>query len=100
MVYTTLKNKKQLQQNINMIERIIETKVSVCDFDELNADQKMLIEKAKSQANNAYAPYSGFRVGAAVLLANGEVFGGNNQENAAYPSGLCAERVEIGRAHV
>ena len=69
-----------------MIERIIETKVSICDFDELNADQKMLIEKAKSQANNAYAPYSGFRVGAAVLLANGEVFGGNNQENAAYPS--------------
>ena len=66
-----------------MIERIIETKVSICDFDELNADQKMLIEKAKSQANNAYAPYSGFRVGAAVLLANGEVFGGNNQENAA-----------------
>lgn len=51
----------------------------------------MLIEKAKSQANNAYAPYSGFRVGAAVLLANGEVFGGNNKENAAYPSGLCAE---------
>ena len=38
-----------------MIERIIETKVSICDFDELNADQKMLIEKAKSQANNAYA---------------------------------------------
>ena len=78
-----------------MIERIIETKVSICDFDELNADQKMLIEKAKSQANNAYAPYSGFRVGAAVLLANGEVFGGNNQENAAYPSGLCAERVAM-----
>ena len=95
MVYTTLKNKKQLQQNINMIERIIETKVSVCDFDELSADHKMLIEKAKSQANNAYAPYSGFQVGAAVLLANGEIFGGNNQENAAYPSGLCAERVAM-----
>ena len=95
MVYTTLKNKKQLQQNINMIERIIETKVSVCDFDELSADHKMLIEKAKSQANNAYAPYSGFQVGAAVLLANGEIFGGNNHENAAYPSGLCAERVAM-----
>ncbi|QWX85726.1 cytidine deaminase [Cellulophaga sp. HaHaR_3_176] len=44
---------------------------------------------------NAYAPYSNFQVGAAVLLENGEVVIGSNQENAAYPSGLCAERVAI-----
>ena len=47
---------------------------------------------------NAYAPYSNFHVGAAVLLANGEVVIGNNQENASYPSGLCAERVAIFQA--
>ena len=44
---------------------------------------------------NAYAPYSGFRVGAAVLLGNGVIITGNNQENAAYPSGLCAERTAL-----
>jgi cytidine deaminase len=45
--------------------------------------------------HNAYAPYSDFKVGAAVLLENGIIISGNNQENAAYPSGLCAERVAI-----
>ena len=54
-----------------------------------------LITKAREAAKNAYAPYSGFRVGAAVLLGNGIVVTGNNQENAAYPSGLCAERTAL-----
>lgn len=54
-----------------------------------------LLKSAKSILKNAYAEYSGFSVGAAVLLANGKVITGNNQENAAYPSGLCAERVAI-----
>lgn len=54
-----------------------------------------LIMKAREVAKNAYAPYSGFRVGAAVLLGNGVVVTGNNQENAAYPSGLCAERTAL-----
>src|SRR6056297_3058403 len=63
--------------------------------DELNAEHKRLIEEAKEAAQKAYAPYSKFKVGAAVLLKNGEVIQGNNQENAAYPSGLCAERVAI-----
>jgi len=54
-----------------------------------------LIIKARDAAKNAYAPYSGFRVGAAVLLENGIVVTGNNQENAAYPSGLCAERTAL-----
>ena len=51
--------------------------------------------KAIEVRKNAYAPYSKFRVGAAILLDNGEVVVGSNQENAAYPSGLCAERVAI-----
>lgn len=54
-----------------------------------------LIMKARAAAKSAYAPYSGFRVGAAVQLANGQVITGSNQENAAYPSGLCAERTAL-----
>ena len=54
-----------------------------------------LIMKAREAAKSAYAPYSGFRVGAAVLLQNGVIITGNNQENAAYPSGLCAERTAL-----
>jgi len=53
------------------------------------------MEDAEKARENAYAPYSNFRVGAAILLENGEIITGNNQENAAYPSGLCAERVAI-----
>ncbi len=54
-----------------------------------------LMSKAVTARHNAYAPYSKFTVGCAILLDNGEVVTGNNQENAAYPSGLCAERVAI-----
>ena len=52
-------------------------------------------EAAVEVARNAYAPYSRFRVGAALLLSNGVVVVGSNQENAAYPSGLCAERTAL-----
>ena len=78
-----------------MQEKTVETKVKIYTFDELKNEYKQLLEKAKEQVNNAYAPYSGFQVGAAVELENGEIFTGNNQENAAYPSGLCAERVAM-----
>ena len=54
-----------------------------------------LWQAARDATNNAYAPYSGFRVGAALLLADGTIFSGSNQENAAYPSGLCAERTAL-----
>lgn len=57
-------------------------------------DAELLLE-AQKILKNAYAPYSNFSVGAAVLLENGKIVTGNNQENAAYPSGLCAERVAI-----
>ncbi len=56
---------------------------------------KKLLEVAQQTINTSYAPYSGFHVGAAVYLANGEIITGSNQENAAYPSGLCAERVAL-----
>ncbi|MBE0641850.1 MAG: cytidine deaminase [Bacteroidales bacterium] len=61
----------------------------------LDPDDRALIDRAKQAAGDAYAPYSGFRVGAALMLANGEIVTGNNQENVAYPSGLCAERVAL-----
>ncbi|MCF8258086.1 MAG: cytidine deaminase [Flavobacteriales bacterium] len=62
---------------------------------ELPAADRTLLDAAKAMTANAYAPYSQFHVGAALRLANGKVVEGSNQENAAYPSGLCAERVAI-----
>jgi len=64
-------------------------------IDELPKAAKNLMKKAVSARKKAYAPYSNFNVGAAVLLENNQIVLGNNQENAAYPSGLCAERVAI-----
>lgn len=62
---------------------------------DLNADDKALIKNALKATATAYAPYSNFRVGAAARLASGKIVTGSNQENAAYPSGLCAERVAL-----
>ncbi len=62
---------------------------------ELSDVEQRLLKEATQAAQKAYAPYSHFRVGAAVKLANGEILSGSNQENAAYPSGLCAERVAV-----
>ncbi len=62
---------------------------------ELGSSEKILLKKAIEARKNAYAPYSEFKVGAAVLLENGEIVLGSNQENASYPSGLCAERVAV-----
>jgi cytidine deaminase len=61
----------------------------------LNVIDRALVEKAILASNNAYARYSKFHVGAAVLLENGDIILGNNQENIAYPSGLCAERTAL-----
>jgi cytidine deaminase len=63
--------------------------------EELQADEQFLLTEAKKAMSNAYAPYSRFHVGAALILENGKIQLGNNQENVAYPSGLCAERVAI-----
>lgn len=62
---------------------------------ELPEELRSLFHLAEKARDNAYAPYSQFRVGAAVLLSNGKTVIGSNQENAAYPSGLCAERVAV-----
>ena len=62
-------------------------------IDETPEDARTLILKAQEATSKAYARYSGFLVGAAVLMADGSMVTGNNQENACYPAGLCAERV-------
>ncbi len=63
--------------------------------DELSKEDRDLLAQAVQAAENAYAPYSLFKVGAAVRLQSGKIVTGNNQENVAYPSGLCAERVAM-----
>jgi len=78
-----------------MAKKNLNIPFEVLDFEEIEQKFQQLIELAKQQAEKSYAPYSKFNVGAAVLLENGEIVGGNNQENAAYPSGLCAERVAV-----
>lgn len=62
---------------------------------ELNEDEQHLVQEAINSAKKAYAPYSKFHVGATALLDNQTVIQGNNQENIAYPSGICAERVAL-----
>ena len=64
-------------------------------IDELPINEKNLLQRAIDATKGSYAPYSNFKVGAAVLLSNSEIIIGANQENAAYPSGLCAERTAL-----
>lgn len=79
-----------------MHEHQVSTKFTVFESsDELSNIEKELLHKAVEIRDSAYAPYSGFNVGSAVLMDNNDIFLGNNQENAAYPSGICAERVAI-----
>jgi cytidine deaminase len=79
-----------------MKEITLNTVFSVFDSkEELPAEMLELMQQAVEIRKKAYAPYSKFRVGAALLLDNGKVVLGSNQENAAYPSGLCAERVAV-----
>ncbi|MDI5899018.1 cytidine deaminase [Flavobacterium yafengii] len=79
-----------------MKEITITTQFKVFDsLQELPNDIQDLMTQAVEVRKNAYAPYSKFRVGVAIVLDNGKIVVGSNQENAAYPSGLCAERVAI-----
>jgi cytidine deaminase len=70
-------------------------KIQVYAIEECDNQKKKLIETAKEATTRSYAPYSKFHVGAALLLENGEIVAGSNQENAAYPTTLCAERTAI-----
>jgi cytidine deaminase len=78
-----------------MMEKHIYISIEVVQNEALNAAETALRNASINAAGRAYAPYSGFQVGAAVLLENGQTFEGNNQENVAYPVGICAERVAL-----
>ena len=78
-----------------MQEKKIELSFITAHISDLSEQEQQLVSNAKSAFKTAYAPYSGFLVGASVLLENGEIINGSNQENVAYPSGLCAERVAL-----
>ena len=73
----------------------LQTTVKLYSYEELDSQLAQLVDMAKAKTQDAYCPYSQFHVGAAVLLADGQIITGANQENAAYPSGLCAERVAL-----
>lgn len=77
---------KELKQEISIRKYL---------YEELSDSDKRLIEAAKEATKRSYAPYSHFNVGAVVLLEDGTIVAGSNQENAAYPSGLCAERTAL-----
>ena len=77
-----------------------ELKIETCfkiynNIHELNDEERILMNKASSVLPEAYAPYSHFHVGAAVLMEDGKIITGTNQENASFPIGLCAERVAL-----
>ena len=78
-----------------MKKRQLEISYHSCKFEELTPEEKQLVEEARQATYRSYSPYSRFSVGASVLLANGVILSGSNQENAAYPSGLCAERTVL-----
>ncbi len=78
-----------------MKDLTLTTVIKVYQYDELSEADQTLIAAAMGATSRSYAPYSRFSVGAAALLANGTLITGTNQENAAYPSGLCAERTAL-----
>lgn len=77
---------KQVELRTNIVE---------CQPEELSQDEQQLVQMAIEATSRSYAPYSKFHVGAAIELANGQCIMGCNQENAAFPAGLCAERSAI-----
>lgn len=68
---------------------------TLCTYEEISEQDRQLIDAAKAATECSYAPYSQFHVGAAALLSDGTIVTGSNQENAAYPSGMCAERTTL-----
>jgi cytidine deaminase len=81
------------QQSMQELE--LKSTIQVCQPDELMPEEQHLLQLAIEATDRSYAPYSEFHVGAAVRLGNGVELTGSNQENAAFPSGLCAERTAL-----
>ena len=80
------------QKSKIMEELVLKSTIKVAEMDELTDEERHLVTLAIEGTNRSYAPYSHFHVGAAILLKDGTTVIGCNQENAAFPSGICAER--------
>ncbi len=78
-----------------MKELTLESKITECQMEELSEQEQTLVRMAIEATERSYAPFSHFHVGAALLLENGEMLTGSNQENAVLPAGICAERSAI-----
>jgi cytidine deaminase len=90
------KNNYICNKNLNIMEELtLKSTIKVAQWSELSDIEKKLVETAKQSTYNSYAPYSHFHVGAGILLKNGVIVPGCNQENAAFPVGICAERSAI-----
>lgn len=76
----------------------LSSEVEILEFGELSPMEKTLVQKAQEISKVAYAPYSHFHVGAAILLQTGDILQSSNQENASFPTGICAERLVLGYA--
>ena len=83
------------ETTLHMKHYKIEATLHVYALEELSSEDRELVEAAKRATEGSYAPFSHFYVGAAVRLSDGSIFTGANQENAAFPSGLCAERTAL-----
>ena len=92
-VHAQVRWNERYQQYMEHLE--LKSLIKVCQTDELSAEENHLLELAIEATGRSYSPYSHFSVGAAVRLENGVELSGSNQENAAYPSGLCAERTAL-----
>lgn len=88
-----------LQTDLTMKNLDITVPVKVLEYNELSPEEAKLVDLARRATYRSYAPYSNFKVGAAILLENGEIITGSNQENAAFPSSTCAERTACYYAH-
>lgn len=82
-----------------MAEKEIKIAYQELSYEQLSENEQDAVDAARAASYRAYAPYSRFSVGAAILLDSGEIVAGSNQENVAYPSGMCAERTAAYYAH-
>ena len=89
------KHYRTLFETKAMKELPIQPHIFECQMEELAAEEQQLLKEAIAATDRSYAPHSHFHVGAALLLEDGRVLPGCNQENAAFPAGLCAERAAI-----
>lgn len=78
-----------------MTSKLLNIRYEALDEAELNDEDRQLVERAKAATLTSYAPYSHFSVGAAIRMSDGQIFGGSNQENAAFSAGTCAERCTL-----